>query len=423
MTKKKSQKSGLFYFLIGLFVLTPSLTMAKHIEVCPGCSISSIKQAIAAAEDCDTIIVKKGTYNESEIVIDKPISLIAEQGATIDGQKKGEIIRIESDNVTISGFEILNVGSSHLQDFAAVRVKRSENFIVENLTIRQPFFAIYLEKSRNGIVRNNKVYGNAKSEFNSGNGIQLWYSHYNKIINNEVHQLRDGIYCEFSNHNVIDKNISKKNVRYGLHFMFCNNNTVGNNWYVSNGAGIAIMFSKEMEAYGNTFEDNWGAAAYGMLLKEVYDTKLSHNTFNRNTTGITVEGCNRVTYEHNDFKSNGWAINFKGANYQNTLTKNNFLNNSFDIAYKGALNQNTFDGNYWSEYTGYDLDKDGIGDVPYNPVKLFSYLVNRSPEAIILLRSMFIDIVDFAEKVSPVLTPDNLMDEEPSMKIIKHDRD
>ena len=124
----------------------------------------------------------------------------------------------------------------------------------------------------------------------------------------------------------------------------------------------------------------------------------------------------------NDFISNGWAIKVRGACYANSFKENNFLYNSFDISYNSNINDNEFDNNYWSNYTGYDLNKDGIGDVPYRPVKLFSYIVNRTPETIILLRSLFIDIIDFSEKVSPVFTPDNLVDENPKMKPIKHDR-
>ena len=90
-----------------------------------------------------------------------------------------------------------------------------------------------------------------------------------------------------------------------------------------------------------------------------------------------------------------------------------------DISYKGKINGNIFDKNYWSEYTGYDLDKDNIGDVPYRPVKLFSYVVNKTPETIILLRSIFVDIINFSEKVSPIMTPDNLKDNQPMMKPIK----
>ena len=157
-------------------------------------------------------------------------------------------------------------------------------------------------------------------------------------------------------------------------------------------------------------------------MKEVNDANITNNVFFENTVGITVEGSNRLEYSNNDFTSNGYGIRVKGACYDNKVINNNFLYNSFDISYNGRINDNKFDNNYWSNYTGYDLDKNGIGDVPYRPVKLFSYIVNRTPETIILLRSLFIDIIDFSEKVSPVFTPDDLMDENPRMKPIDHDR-
>lgn len=410
----------LIFVLISLFIST--ISIAKTIEVCSSCKHQTIKSAIKVADSADVILVKPGIYKEVDIVIDKPITLKGEKGAVIDGENKGEIIAVEADYVTVDGFEIKNVGTSHLRDYAAVRIKQKTYFTIQNLTIHKPFFAIYLEKANHGIVRNNKVYGDAVSEFGAGNGIQLWYSHNNLIDGNEINQMRDGIYCEFSDKNDFTNNISKNNVRYGLHFMFCHENIVEHSVYRNNGAGIAIMFSKKMNAHHNLFIDNWGGASYGMLIKECYDTELKNNVFKRNTAAINVEGSSRITYENNDFQSNGWAIKSRGANYDNIFTKNNFLNNSFDISYHGSINRNSFNGNYWSEYSGYDLDRDGIGDVPYRPIKLFSYLVNRTPEAIILLRSIFIDIVDFSEKVSPVFTPDNLLDETPKMKMIVHDK-
>ncbi|MEQ8925235.1 MAG: nitrous oxide reductase family maturation protein NosD, partial [Fulvivirga sp.] len=99
-----------------------------------------------------------------------------------------------------------------------------------------------------------------------------------------------------------------------------------------------------------------------------------------------------------------------------TFKENNFIGNSFDLSYNSQLNDNTFNNNFWSDYTGYDLDKDGKGDVPYRPVKLFSYIVNQTPETIILLRSLFVDIINFSEKVSPVFTPDKLVDATPSIR-------
>jgi len=155
-----------------------------------------------------------------------------------------------------------------------------------------------------------------------------------------------------------------------------------------------------------------------MLLKEINDAEIKGNIFEENTIGINIEGSNRIKYINNNFINNGWAIKVRGACYSNKFTGNNFLYNSFDISYNSNINDNEFDKNYWSNYTGYDLNDDGIGDVPYRPVKLFSYIVNRTPETIILLRSLFIDIIDFSEKVSPVFTPDNLLDDHPLIKKI-----
>ncbi len=395
---------------------------ATTITVCSTCSVKTIHEAIKQASEGDTILVKKGIYKEANIKINKSLTLLGEGHPTIDGEAKGEIVTIGADNVTLDGFKIINVGLSYTTDYAAVRVVKSEGFIIRNLELEKLFFGIYLQKSNNGKVLNNKVQGEAITEFNSGNAIHLWYCKNVEVRGNDVRNVRDGIYLEFSDHITITDNFSKNNVRYGLHFMFSNHNTVINNVFESNGAGIALMFSKFMVVEKNVIKKNWGSAAYGLLLKEVTDVTLKKNVFIENTVGITVEGSNRLTYTNNDFTSNGYAIRVKGACYENEIINNNFLYNSFDISYNGGLNDNKFDRNYWSNYTGYDLNKDGIGDVPFRPVKLFSYIVNRTPETIILLRSLFIDLIDFSEKVSPVFTPDDLMDENPRMKRINHDR-
>ena len=412
----------IIFLLFAVLLLPVSNLWSNTITVCASCPVKTIAQAIEQASEGDTILVKKGVYKEANLKINKSLSLIGEGLPTIDGETKGEIITIGANNVTLDGFKIINVGVSYTTDYAAVRVVNSTNFLIQNLELEKLFFGIYLQKSNYGKVLNNKVRGEAVTEFNSGNAIHLWYCKNVEVIGNNVRNVRDGIYLEFSDNINIDNNFSKNNVRYGLHFMFSNNNNVTNNTFETNGAGIALMFSKFMEVKNNVIKKNWGTAAYGMLLKEVNDVNLTNNTFFENTVGITVEGSNRLLYSNNDFISNGYALKVKGACYDNEIIDNNFLYNSFDISYKGKINSNKFDNNYWSNYTGYDLDRNGIGDVPYRPVKLFSYIVNRTPETIILMRSLFIDIIDFSEKVSPVFTPDDLLDENPRMKPISHDR-
>lgn len=393
--------------------------VAQPIEVCKDCSYTSIKAAVFSAKDQDTIIIQQGTYKEYELLIDKPLTIIGKNLPLIDGESKGAIITIAADHVRLKGLHIINVGSSYTEDFAAIRVVKSKHFLIQNMLLEKLFFGIYLEKSSYGKVLDNRILGSAKEEYNSGNGIQLWYSNHNEIANNYVERVRDGIYLEFSDNCLIRENTSHQNLRYGLHFMFSNDDEYRDNTFSNNGAGVAVMFSKKIKMLGNYFKENWGASAYGMLLKEINDAVIVNNTFEKNTVAINVEGSNRIEYKNNDFKENGWAIKVRGACYTNRFIENNFVSNSFDVTYTGKLNDNQFNRNYWSKYNGYDLDKDGVGDVIYRPVNLFSYIINRTPESIILLRSLFMDIIDFSEKVSPVFTPDNLIDETPLIRKIK----
>ena len=400
-------------FTLPLFLLCES---AQGTEVCDTCIISSIKEGVKVSQPGDTLWIKNGTYKEFNIFIDKPLTVIGINFPIIDGEDQGEVIRIVSDSVTVDGLFIVNVGTSYTTDFAAIRVVKSKHFVIRNVVLERLFFGIFLEKSSYGKVYHNKIIGDAENEYNSGNGIHLWHCNHIEIERNIVQGVRDGIYLEFSDFITVDENISRGNLRYGLHFMFSNNDKYSNNEFEDNGAGVAVMFSKHITMNNNLFKDNWGTASFGLLLKEINDLEIENNVFEDNTIAISVEGANRVNYTGNKFISNGWAIKVKGACYANLFTDNQFLNNSFDISYNSKINDNLFEGNYWSSYAGYDLDKDGIGDVPFRPVKLFSYIVNQTPEGIVLLRSLFIDIIDFSEKVSPVFTPDDLVDKAPLMR-------
>jgi nitrous oxidase accessory protein len=405
--------------LIIILFFVISNAFAGQLTVCPECKIKSIQDAIELAQHGDEIIVEKGIYRESNIKIDKKLFLNGRDLPVIDGEFKGHIIQILSDSVTIRGFKIVNVGQSYTKDYAALHVSKSRYFQIENLVLENVFFGILVEKSHNGTINGNVISGNAKDEAGAGNGIHLWHSSKVSISNNEVFRVRDGIYFEFVTESTIMDNFSHDNIRYGLHFMFSNNDSYYTNLFTRNGAGVAVMFSKNITMTENTFLENWGTASYGLLLKEIYDAEITNNTFEQNTIGINLEGSTRINYRNNDFIRNGWAVKIAGACYANKFTSNNFLNNSFDISYNSKLNDNSFEGNYWSSYAGYDLDKDGIGDVPFRPVKLFSYIVNRTPETIVLLRSLFIDLINFSERVSPVFTPDQLMDARPLMRKLK----
>lgn len=399
-----------------LFIALSFSGNAKTITVCPDCKVSSITEALAIANDGDSITVKKGVYKEGNIMITKEVSLVGIDFPVVDGDNSSEIFTIHADNVTLTGFQIQNVGVNFLKDEAGINVVKRKGCIIANNRLFNTFFGIYLRNSKDCVIRDNEIIGKAEQEINSGNAIQLWYCENILVEGNTAKNHRDGIYLEFVDNSQIISNISENNLRYGLHFMFSNGDKYFYNTFKNNGAGVAVMFSKQIEMKHNDFDRNWGSASYGLLLKEIYDSKIENNNFVENTVGIYAEGATRCSVKENTFKQNGWACKILGSSMDNVFTMNNFLSNSFDISTNSTRNYNSYSGNYWNEYTGYDLDKDGIGDVPYRPVKLFSYVVGRVQPAIILLRSFFVDLINFAEKVSPAYTPQTLVDEKPLMK-------
>ncbi len=400
-----------------LFLIVPVLACAKQIDVCRNCAQTSIQNAISMADSGDVILVRAGVYNEHDITVDRPVTIKGEGDVIVDGQKKSYIIRIQADHVSISGLHLKNVGISFTKDFAAIYLHRVKHFTIENCTLEAVYFGMLIEKSSHGLIRNNKISSEGTEEVTAGNGIHLWHCNNVLIEANYCHKLRDGIYFEFVTESQVVNNLSEHNFRYGLHFMFSNNDVYTDNVFRENGAGVAVMFSKFIHMENNRFYKNWGSASYGLLLKEIYDAEIINNTFEENTIAINIEGSTRINYTNNILKGNGWAVKVAGACYKNIFKRNHFSSNAFDVSYNSKMNDNEFDGNYWGDYTGYDLNKDGIGDVPHRPVKLFSYIVNRTPETIVLLRSLFVDIINFSEKVSPVFTPDDLVDENPLMSL------
>ena len=402
---------GVFIFFFLIF----QTLQGRIIRVCPSCEETELKFAVDNAGKGDTVRVGAGTYPSANLEIYKPLVLLGDSGAVLDGEGKGYVLKLLHDSIEVSGFKIINAGRSYTKDFAAIYAFRANHLHIEDVEIVNPFFGILIEKSNHGIIRNVLVSGNAAKEDYGGNGIHLWHCADMIIEKNTVTGVRDGIYLEFVDNSIIQGNYTHHNVRYGLHFMFSNHDQYVANTFLSNGAGVAVMFSKFIEMRKNLFINNWGSASYGLLLKEIYDAEVVDNRFIENTIAIFIDGTTRINYSGNLFKQNGWGIKVSGGCYTNRIFKNDFISNTFDVSYNSKLNDNTFDGNYWSDYNGYDLDKNGQGDVPYRPVKLFSYIVNKTPETIVLMRSLFVDIINFSEQVSPIFTPDDLQDFSPAM--------
>ncbi|MCC6583791.1 MAG: nitrous oxide reductase family maturation protein NosD [Chitinophagales bacterium] len=398
------------------FTFFPAIAGTYHVGKKFG--TQTIQQTINQASDGDTILVEPGIYHEKNLLVNKSIVLKGIDFPVLDGESKYEIISIKASYVTIDGFKVIHSGSGTLEDPAGIKIYDSHNVTIINNKLHDTFFGIYTQYGKNCIIKNNTLQSYAVAEQQIGNGIHCWKCDSMQIIGNTISGHRDGIYFEFVTNSVIWRNISTKNIRYGLHFMFSNDDAYITNVFKNNGAGVAVMFTHGVKMFNNLFEENWGDAAYGLLLKEISDSYIEGNRFIRNTSGIFMEGVNRVQMQNNLFKNNGWAMKVQASCMDITVIGNNFISNTFDVGTNGSLVLNTFNSNYWDKYEGYDLNKDKIGDIPFRPVSLFSMILEKMPPAMMLFRSFMVTILDKTEKIIPSITPENLKDDSPLMKAL-----
>jgi len=399
-----------------LWLTVPTTLLSKTFVVGPNNEIRSIKRAIILASPGDTLVVMQGTYREGNLLIDKALVVMGQGFPILDGESKYEILTIRASNVTIKGLKFIDTGTASINDVAAINAYDGKGITIAGNQFYNAFFGIHFSNISQSLIEGNQLESNATAEQDIGNGIHLWKCENITISNNVVKGHRDGIYFEFATHCLIVNNRSERNLRYGLHFMFSHNNEYRNNFFIDNGAGVSVMYTKGVKMINNTFKHNWGSSSYGLLLKEISDSFVIGNKFLENSIGIYMEGTSRIEFTGNLFSRNGYAIKLQASCDGNTITKNNFLSNTFDIATNGNLVLNTVNSNYWDRYEGYDLNKDNIGDIPYRPVSMYSMVVERMPTAVLLWRSFLVFLMDRAEKAIPVLTPENLKDDSPSIK-------
>lgn len=405
-----------------LSLLFANFALANTIVVGKTQLITSLKKGIELAQENDTVLLQKGIYKEGNIIINKSIRLIGVNEPILDGENKYEILTVSGQRVLIKGIHFRNSGYSSMNDYASVSLVDARNCIVENNFIENANFGIHVANASNCIIRENTIKGIPKTEQTSGNAIHLWKCDSIVVESNDVQGHRDGIYFEFVTHSYIYQNHSHNNIRYGLHFMFSNKDTYMENLFTENGAGVAVMYSNHVLMHGNTFKLNWGPNAYGLLLKEISDAQIINNYFDHNTAGIQMESTNRIEVHSNNFKNNGWALRISASCDESTIHHNNFNANTFDVATNGTMMLNRFYNNYWDKYDGYDMNKDGIGDVAYHPVSMYSMVIEQNPNSLLLLRSFMVSLLDKAEKAIPSLTPENLVDEQPLLRKMNHDQ-
>lgn len=388
---------------------------ARRIEVFAGPG-APIAGALARARAHDTLFLHRGLYREPTVMVRQQVTILGDVGAVLDGEGQRALLIVFADGVTVQGLTLRHTGISGIDDRAALRFVDARDCRVIGNRIDRAFFGIYLARVTRCDVRDNVISGTSGGEMDAGNGIHLWYARDVQLTRNRIERHRDGIYFEFTHGGVVRDNLSRGNGRYGLHFMFSDSCQYVHNQFVQNAAGIAVMYTNHVEIRDNLFADARGSAAYGLLLKAISDSRIEHNVFRSNSIALHLEDANRNQIIGNRLERNGWAVRLMTNADDNTIAGNDFIANAFDVVASGERNSTRMSGNHWDAYRGYDLNRDGIGDLPHHPVRLFALIVENNPPALILLRSFLLDLLDLAERVLPVLIPAAVVDRAPSMQ-------
>lgn len=411
-------KRTAFTFIAFLLAVTLSTALGHGavLRVQPTGELQTLRAALLKANDNDTILLASGTYCEWNLIVAKSVTILGEDWPAIDASNKGPLLEVTAPSVRISGLILRNVPVSYIKEHAAILVSNTQACEISNNRFEGNFFAIYLANSQRCLLTDNKIVGSSTDLTTAGNAIHLWKCRDITITGNKLSGHRDGIYLEFVKHSYITNNQSEQNLRYGLHFMFSDSCRYESNQFVGNGSGVAVMYTTSVDMSDNTFADSWGGAAYGLLLKDIKDSRVANNLFSGNSVAINMEGSDRVRIDSNKFVSNGWAIKIMANCVGGQIRNNSFIDNTFQVATNSRQTFSTFEANYWSAYRGFDLDRDGFGDEPFRPVSLYSLLVESEPPTLILVRSLLVDLLNLAERVMPTLTPEALVDAKPRMR-------
>jgi nitrous oxidase accessory protein len=394
----------------------PLVALALVLAGGPG-GTDGLSRRLAAAQPGDTVRLLPGVYHGPLVIRVAGVTLIGPRSAVVDGGRRATVITVAADSVTLEGFTVR--GSRRLmdRDDAAVKLERCVGCSIRGLAVRDPLHGIYLLESHGVILEGNDILGAADlTESARGNGIHLFNSGGNRLLNNRVHATRDGIYFSFASGNLVAGN-EVTGARYGLHYMYSDDNRFEDNAFAENAAGAAVMFSKRIVLRRNRFLRHIGYRAYGLLLQTGEDILAEENRFEANLTALFLDGSLRNTFRGNLIAGNGIGIDLLASAEQNTFTGNVFRDNRTAVRKVLGSGDNAWShagrGNDWGDPAVFDLDRDGIGDRPYRAGDPFLTLAASRPALEVYGGTLAARALSWAEDAFPVFSLPRVVDSAP----------
>jgi nitrous oxidase accessory protein len=394
-------------------VLQDALPPQGGIEGRPAAAdLSPLQRQIDGAQPGDRIVIRGGTH-DGDLIIDKPVVLIGIGRPLLRGSGHGSVVRIRANSVVVEGFDIDGRGTGDLgRDTSGIHVA-ARYVALRDCRIRGALFGIYLRESDDAVVEANTIDGiPGRAAGEIGSGIHLWNSQRFRLAGNTISRTRDGFYIQASGHGRVTGNRAT-DLRYGLHYMFSDDNVFEDNVFERGAAGAALMFSNRLTFRRNRFVNNRGFASVGLLLKACEDVTAEDNLIADNARGIFLEGSYRNRFTRNVIAMSDMALVIYDSSGANVFEGNAFIGNLSPLSLSGRRTDTRFTRNYWSDHREPDLDGDGIADRPYRLSNVFDHLRGNLTAADLFSQSAAAAALGAAERAFPVLDPIPVVDEQP----------
>jgi len=365
-------------------------------------NLSPLQARIDAAAPGATLEVPAGEYR-GDLIVDKPLLLIGSGRPLLLGSGRGSVVRVRAANVTIEGFAIDGRRGGDLSlDSAGVHTSGRDTTL-RDLEIREAIFGVYLREASGATVERCRVRGiPGKDPGEKGSGIHAYNLEGFRFDDNEVVDVRDGLYLQNASHGVLRRNTAR-DVRYGLHYMFSDDNVFEENTFENGAAGTAIMYSKRIVFRRNRFLRNRGFASVGLLFQTCDDVLAEDNLVADNARGVFIEGSYRITLRGNAIAGSDVAVVLYDPSGGHRFEGNSFVANRSPLTLVARHTDTVFQGNYWSGNDEPDLDGDGRSDRPYVLTSVFDHFRGNLTAADLLSDSFAAAAVGAAERAFPVL--------------------
>ncbi len=405
----------LVIYLVSLLILAmPAISFSKTLTV--GSDYATIGAALEQAQDGDVIKVRHGKYQES-LKINQSVHIKGIDNPVIIASK-GNIVEISKPDVIFEGFTLTYNSSELSSTDSVIRIfKGADRATIRNNHFLNVMFGVWNVDGRNIRIENNIIVGiKGLENHNRGNCINLTGTQKAHVINNTLSYCRDGIYMELCHDAEVVGNIIKDS-RYAVHTMWVDRGIFSKNTAHDNLVGLAIMYTEHSKINDNL---SFGNRTHGILFIQSVRSEIKSNTVIGNTKGIFIYNSIYNELTANMVMNNQLGIHNWGGSEDNKISGNSFINNEIQVKYVARNNQD-WDNNYWSDYIGWDMTGDGIGDTQYESNSVVDHILWRYPMAKLLYASASLQMLWMLEKQFPVFEVPKVVDAKPRMSPLHAD--